>query len=881
MAEAPLRIPIVAQDAGALEALRDIREAIVDLREAMQQQSATQRQMTEAQKKAAEERKKAADEARQAAAEQKARDKEAAANAKAAANAAKAQAKAEIADRRRAAETAKEQAKQIAYLEKAYYSALTPSEKNAVLLANLHRLDLTAITDAKARAEAEKMRAAAIEQVTRKMEDQKRREDANQGRSLSMLFDEQNKLLAMLPGRIGQYAQAVASIKNAGTEAAEGLANMKASGEAGNATIAAMLGLWGGIAIAGAAAVGTVAELTREFYAQANEMDRVAFASGITAEQLSKYQTVAQRANFDLVELADIHGNIAQKMVTAAKEVGAERDLFEALGIAVVDANGKTREVGDVFLELTDIIGGMRNNTEALNVAQAFLGEDGAKKLLYALRQQPGAFRAAALEAEALNLVLNESQVEAARNAKFAADSLTLAWQSFKKELSSGGVGEVMQDIQLQMARLLSGGDALVIGTRRLADGTEEAVKVQKYAGESIFEYGERVRAAQKYLQDYNARQAEATAQAREATGAQKDLATTLREAEERRAKEAEAQKAAAAAAKAHAAELERMRGVLEVVARDSTPALVREMQAHEETLTQLSQAYRAGAISALEYANATATVEKQMLSLRVRMEAESQGRLKAFRDAELASVKSLTAAQLQDYSDFKDAKDDLSRTLHETEMARIEAERVARIDAIQQGITLAQQAAGAAIGLANLVAGENSKAARIAFYAQQAAALAGVAVNTALGVTSALAAPPPATMAQKAINAGIVIATGLASAATIASTTIKASRAPQTRHAGGPVIDTTGWEPGEVPVKARAGEVVVSAEQARAMGGPTRATQAVREMAAGGGGQGAYLVYDRLTIARAVEDDWLANGRTRRIMQEGQRYGLRPSGRR
>ena len=880
MAEVPLRIPVVAEDAGALEALRDIRDAIGTLRESMLQQAATQRQVTEAQKKAAEETRKKAAEDRKAAAEQKERDKQAAAEAKAAANAVKAQAKAEAIERKKVAEAAKEQAKQVAFLEKAYYSALTPSEKNVVLLANLHRLDLTAITDAKARAEAEKMRAAAIEQVTRKMEDQKRREDANQGRSLSMLFDEQNRLLQMLPGRIGEYAAAVGSLKNAAVEAASGLQSMASGGEAGNATVAAMLGLWGSLIVTGAAAVGTIGAMTQEFYAQVNEMDRVAFASGITAQQLSKYQTVAKRANFDLVELADIHGNIAQKMVTAAQKVGAERDLFEALGITVVDTSGKTREVGDVFLELTDIIGGMRNNTEALNVAQQFLGEDGAKKLLYALRQQPGAFRAAALEAEALNLVLNQSQVEAARNAKFATDSLTLSWQAFKKELSSGGVGEVMQDIQLQMARLLSFGDALVIGTRRLTDGTEEVVKVQKYAGESLFEYGERVRAAQKYLQDYNARQAEATEQARAASGVQKDLATTLRDMEEGRKKEAEAQRAAAAAAKARVAEVERLRQVLDAIARETTPALVLQMQEQEQTLSRLGEAYRAGAISAAEYGRATALVEQQMLALRVQMEAEAQGRAKAIREAELDDVKRLTSAQLQDYSDYKDAKDELSQALHEAEMARIEAERQARIDSIQQGMMLAQQAAAAAVGLANLVAGENSRAAKIAFYAQQAAALAGVAVNTALGVTSALAAPPPATMAQKAINAGIVIATGLTSAATIASTTIKASKAPQTRHAGGAVIDTTGWEPGEVPVKARAGEVVVSAEQARALGGPTQATQAVRAMAAGGGAQASYIVYDRLTIARAVEDDWLANGRTRRIMQEGQRYGLRPSGR-
>jgi chromosome segregation ATPase len=160
VAEAPLRIPIVAQDAGALEALRDIREAIVDLRESLSQQAAAAKQVSEVQRKAAEERKKAADAEKKAAADQKA--------------------------------AAKAQADAVAQVEKAYKSALAPHEKTRELLEEIQALrfdDEASISK----------QAVAIAHLSAKLEDQTRRFEANRGsqnklsRSLAELLDEQTR----------------------------------------------------------------------------------------------------------------------------------------------------------------------------------------------------------------------------------------------------------------------------------------------------------------------------------------------------------------------------------------------------------------------------------------------------------------------------------------------------------------------------------------------------------------------------------------------------------------------------------------------------------------------------------------------------------------
>ncbi len=772
MAEAPLRIPVVAEDAGALAALRDIRDAIGDLRESMQQQAATQRQVTDAQRKAAEERKKSADEDKKAAAAQKA--------------------------------AAKAQLDAITQVEKAYKSALAPHEKTKELLEEIQALrfeDEASITK----------QAVAIAHLSAKLEDQTRRFEMNRGsqnklsRSLAELLDEQTK------------AQ-VAAIEAGAALLREGISSDKLS--------TALVHL-----------SATTADTDKKTEAYRIEVDKL--------EQQLRDVTAAEKANAAAQKAAAEHYDVTKKKLDAVETA------MEGLRIPGAEIVTSLKRMSDAMETANRVL--TPNQVKMLKAGIAIAGAGVAAAAAVAgIVAVTGAVVANSAAADdwnhelrALGLNLDATGTAAVNRAAAGIDAVSVAGK-----LLGVTVAETMAPaVEEGGTRVVAMGLAAVDAWKNFAAGREPLSIIAELVARGLVGAFDAVISPLK-----NA--AMAFGLVTDALGVTDDAALRIR-ASFREFSDTMIERAQVAV------EDYVREGVVPLVAAtDDYMAKARDLVTSQ---TAINNAMRQGKEEVQAYAVSLIEMNLQMST------GPNPYEVRVQRAKEAAAQEMELDKQIAEFRTEQRA----------AEMAADEAMAQARVSQIQAGITLAQQAAGAAVALAQLVAGENSKAARIAFYGQQAAALAGVAVNTALGVTSALAAPPPATMAMKAINAGIVIATGLASAATIASTTIKASRAPQTRHAGGPVIDTTGWEPGEVPVRARAGEVVVPADQARALGGPTRATQAVRDMAAGGGGQSSYVVYDRLTIARAVEDDWLANGRTRRIMQEGARYGLRPSGRR
>ena len=771
MAEVPLRIPVVAEDAGALEALRDIRDAIGTLRESMLQQAATQRKVTEEQKKAAEEARKAAAEEKKLAAEQKV--------------------------------AAKAQLDAIKQVEKAYKSALAPHEKTKELLEEITALrfeDEESITK----------QAVAIAHLNAKYEDQYRRFEMNRGsqnklsRSLAELLDEQTK------AQTAAIAAGAALIK-------EGISSDHLS--------SALLHL-----------SATTADADKKTEAYRVEVDKL--------EQQLREVTAAEKANAAAQKAAAEHYDVTKKKLDAVETA------MEGLRIPGAEIVTSLKRMSDSMETANRVLtpAQVRWLKAGIAIGGAGLAAAGAVAGIAAVTGAVLANSAAAddwnHDLKKLGLSLDAVGTNRVNRAAASIDAMG----NVARALGVAIADSVSPEVTELGTRLVALGLSSIDGFNNMAKGEGVMLRLAEIASGVLTE----AITSPLTLLSLMPR---IFGMASDALGITETAAADVA-------------------------------GVLESVQKKVqdkiTPAIIALAKDGMEVLIAETDDYM---VKAAALVTRQTAVNESMRKGKEDVQAYAQSLIDM--NLSLESGPNPYQIRVERAKEAADQEMDLDRQIAEFRAEQREAEAAAeqamaeaRIENIQRGLTLAQQAAGAAVALATLVAGENSKAAKIAFYAQQAAALAGVAVNTALGVTSALAAPPPATMAQKAINAGIVIATGLASAATIASTTIKASKAPQTRHAGGAVIDTTGWEPGEVPVKARAGEVVVSAEQARALGGPTRATQAVRAMAAGGGAQASYIVYDRLTIARAVEDDWLANGRTRRIMQEGQRYGLRPSGR-
>ena len=714
-------------------------------------------------------------------------------------------------------------------LEKAYYSALKPSEKTAVLLADLHRLDLTAIKDARARAEAELMKAGAIDQVAKKQADQKHREDANKGRSLSMLFDEQNELLKMLPGRLGQYAQALGAAKDAAGAAAEKIAEIRKSGEAGSASILAMGATLGSFITIGAAVVGTLGSMQSEFLATVTEISKVARATGISAEQMSRYQVAAQRYGFDLRELADAHGNLAEKIQRAANGDKNLSRLFEAVNVKTRNLDGSLRDVGEVFLDLTDRLSTMSSETEALALAQEVLGEDGTKKLLPAIRSQAGAFREAAAEADALGLTLSGKSLEAARQHKQAADDLTLAWASFKKSVAEdGAVSKFFDDLRIGLANTL--GDGVVIGQKRLESGTLATVKAQRMWNESVGEFAERVRVQREELAAANRVWEEQHRQVGDVTAALE----AAKKAEEERA-----QAAKDAAQAAREAEAERKRAAQEAM-RDAAQVVAWQREALEEERQ----------------------VHAAMRDARIRAEGEAIKAAAAAREEELAAIQADAEAAVE-------ITLDRVRKEIEAEMAL----KAARKDAAQAGFGAIMAWAETAAQLVERYGKDAAKAELVAFRIRKAASIAAIVMNTAAGVSQAMTLPPPADVIKAA-------AVGVSGAAGIAA--VAAQKPPQVAHMGGMSQARPSLRPGEVPATLEQGEVVVSASQARALGGPQATLDMIRKATSGSpSGAASVIVVDRKAIARTNEHDYLAGGRLRRIVRGQERYGLLPARRR
>jgi uncharacterized protein YajQ (UPF0234 family) len=268
------------------------------------------------------------------------------------------------------------------------------------------------------------------------------------------------------------------------------------------------------------------------------------------------------------------------------------------------------------------------------------------------------------------------------------------------------------------------------------------------------------------------------------------------------------ADKEAEKAAKDHAAALETAAKLVQGLTYDRMDDRLKLKQAEEEALAAL-----------LETEVATA---EQIQILR---EEFSQRRL------------DLVATESQAAEDDYKRRVKLEQALTDAKARELDQQVKDQQKAQQDALGFAASAASSLGKLAGLVA-ENQiansaksakarkKAAMVAYKAEKAAALATVAINTASAVLKGIATfgPPPSPLGIAAIASAALI--GGTQAAAIAATP------PPEFHIGGQV---QGPRPGEVDVRAKAGEVYVPEEVADANGGPAEFLHKARAGGMGG----------------------------------------------
>lgn len=142
---------------------------------------------------------------------------------------------------------------------------------------------------------------------------------------------------------------------------------------------------------AGATAAGVALyKLTADAVEYADQLDELSQKLGVGADQLSKWGYAAQMSGTDLDGLSRGIGLLSKNMAAALDGDGSMGRLFDTLGIAVKDAEGKLRDVEDVLPEIADRFKALDNTTTETALAMQLFGKSGADLLEFLNRGGAG-----------------------------------------------------------------------------------------------------------------------------------------------------------------------------------------------------------------------------------------------------------------------------------------------------------------------------------------------------------------------------------------------------------------------------------------------------------------------------------------------------------
>ena len=128
-------------------------------------------------------------------------------------------------------------------------------------------------------------------------------------------------------------------------------------------------------ATAAAAAGAAFAGMASAALENADELQRQADVTGLSAERLQELQYAGKNLGVELDTITGVQAKLTKAMSAAKDGTGAQADAFKALGINVVDSNGQLRDAKDIMSEAFTALNGVGNETERDSLAMQIFGK--------------------------------------------------------------------------------------------------------------------------------------------------------------------------------------------------------------------------------------------------------------------------------------------------------------------------------------------------------------------------------------------------------------------------------------------------------------------------------------------------------------------------
>lgn len=156
---------------------------------------------------------------------------------------------------------------------------------------------------------------------------------------------------------------------------------------------------------------------------RADDINTLAKVTGLTTEQIQKFQYASDRIDVSLDTLTGSMAKLTKNMASA--QGGSEKTsaAFSMLGVSVTDGAGQLRDNNEVFNEVIEALGKMENETQRDALAMQIFGKS-AQDLNPLILGGADALKILGEEAEAAGVILSQEALDKANAFNDALDKL-------------------------------------------------------------------------------------------------------------------------------------------------------------------------------------------------------------------------------------------------------------------------------------------------------------------------------------------------------------------------------------------------------------------------------------------------------------------------
>lgn len=167
----------------------------------------------------------------------------------------------------------------------------------------------------------------------------------------------------------------------------------------------------------------------------ADEMLTLSATTGIATDELQKLSYASELIDVDVDTMTGSMEKLVRSMNSAREGSGQAADAFRKLHIRTTDTHGQLRDVNDVFYEVIDSLGQVRNETERDAMAMEIFGRS-ARDLNPLIKEGSQKLKEFGKEAEEMGKVVSEDNLQSMGNLSDAMHRFDTTLGTLKKNLA-------------------------------------------------------------------------------------------------------------------------------------------------------------------------------------------------------------------------------------------------------------------------------------------------------------------------------------------------------------------------------------------------------------------------------------------------------------